>query len=209
MAAFAQTLAIIIMQFGRKRPLAHTCCVSFYNPQHKINRPWPNTSARGRLAGNHVGRGHERVRPEINIQKCALRPFKQYPFTRLAFFSQNLPNRLGKFQHTWRNFFQCRNQRRTIHFRQTHATTQCIVVLQQTIHTLFKRLTVSQISHTNSAPPDFIFIRGANTAPGCTDFGHCILLLTRTIQLTMHRQDQRRIFCNHQVFRCNINTLSF
>ena len=57
MAAFAQALADLIMQFARERAGTHACCVSLGNAQHEANRIWPNTRPGGGIAGDAMGLG--------------------------------------------------------------------------------------------------------------------------------------------------------
>ena len=74
------------------------------------------------------------------------------------------------------------------------------MVAQKTVQPQIKRCLIGQVSHAHGAPPDLVLIGRANAAPGGADLCDAHLRLARPVQLAMHRQDQRRVFGNHQGF---------
>ena len=82
------------------------------------------------------------------------------------------------------------------------------MVHRQAINACFKGFGIGQIGDTNRAAANFIFIGRANTAPRGANFGNFILPFAGLIQFGVHRQYQRRVFCNHQVFGRNLHPLA-
>ena len=78
---------------------------------------------------------------------------------------------------------------------------------QKPVNSGLQRGLISQIGDTDGAAAHLILIGGANAAPGGADLGHGILRLAATVQFAMDRQDQGRVFRNHQRFSRDIDTL--
>ena len=207
MPPLAKALAIFIVQFRRERPFANSGSIGFDDPKREINRSRSNPCPCRCLPRNDVGRCHKRVGAEINIQKCALRPFKQYPFPGLLLLVQNLPDRGGIFQNFRRHIAQLLQQCFAINWLQTQAPTHCIVMNQQAVDAQRQRRFIGQICNAHHASSNLVLICWANTAPGCTNLGHRVLRFTRTVQFAMQGQDKRCVFRDHQGFRANFDTL--
>ena len=73
------------------------------------------------------------------------------------------------------------------------------MVLQRAVHTGFKRGFIGQISNAHRPATHFVFIGRADATTGGADLGSLRgRFLAGTIQLAMDRQDQRRVFRDHQ-----------
>src|SRR5271169_1879509 len=77
LAAAADLLADLIMQFGRKWALADPGRIGLAYPQDIVDRARAETRAGGRLRRNRVGRGDVRIGAVIDIEQRALRALKQ------------------------------------------------------------------------------------------------------------------------------------
>ena len=136
-----------------------------------------------------------------------MRTFEQDTFASFAFFVQHLPDRCRKFQNGWRDFFELGDDVVTVNRVQTQTVAQRVVVYQCAVNAGFQRCIIGQIRNADRTAANFVFVTWTNTATGGADFGNRILRLTRTIQFTVERQDQRGVFRNHQGFGRDFDAL--
>ena len=114
MAAFAQPLAIFIVQFRRERAFTDPRGVGFDDAEHEINAAGADARAGGGLAGDDVGRGDIRVGAKVDIQERALGTLKQNALAGFTFFVEDFPDRGGVRQDGRGDFSQAGEQRCTI-----------------------------------------------------------------------------------------------
>ena len=114
MAALAEPLSGIIVEFGRERPRPHARRISLGDAQHETDRRRAKAGATRRCSGNRVRGCHERIGAVVNVEQCALRAFEQDALARLARFVEHDPDGLGKGQHEGGDLAQIIEQARAV-----------------------------------------------------------------------------------------------
>ncbi len=80
------------------------------------------------------------------------------------------------------------------------ALTQRVVMGKQAVKARIQRLLIRQIGDADGAAADLVLVSRADAAPGGADFRGTGRLFAQPVKVLMQRQDQRRIFGDHQVF---------
>ena len=189
------------MQFARERAGTDAGCIGLGNAEHEANRIRPNTRPGGGIAGNGIAAGDIGVGAVIHIQHHGLRTFEQHALAAAARLIQAFPDRFRKGQQLWREREQAIEQRLFFEFRRPQATQQRIVMAEQFIKLVGKRLRFRQITQANRPPRYLVFISGANAAPGGADFRIAARRFARLVECGMQRQDQRHIIGDAQILR--------
>ena len=133
MAAFAQALAVLIKQFGRKRAFANPCGIGLDNTQHKTGGLGAKARSGRGLTRDRIGRGDIRIGAVIDVQERALSAFKQHPLSGLDRLVEQTPGGLGKGQDLGRNCDQLGQKGLGISLGQVQAAAQCTVMGQKAI----------------------------------------------------------------------------
>ena len=200
-APFAQTLAVGVIQFGREWPLANPGGVGLDDTQHEIDGIGAQPGARRRLPGDHVRRGNIGIGTEIDVQKGALRPFKQDTFAGFSLFVQYLPDRCRILEDRRGDFQKAGNQRVAVDGVKPQPAAQRVVMHQRPVHPQLQRCPIGKVCDPDHPAPDLVFVGRADAAPGGADLGHSVLRFTCPVQLAMERQDQWCILGDQQGFR--------
>ena len=207
MAAFAQPVAIGVVQFGRKRPLAHAGCIGFHDPQHEVDRPGAKAHACRGLPRDHVRRGDEGIGAEIDVQQRALRPFEEDALTGAALFLHDLPDRSCIFQDLGRDRLQIGDQRVAVNGVQPQPGAQRIVMDKRPVHPQGKGRIVAQVGDADHPAAHLVLIGRPDPATRGADLGDRILAFPRAVQFTVEGQDQRRVLGDHQRLGRDVHAL--
>ncbi len=101
-----------------------------------------------------------------------------------------------------------RNQRVAVNGIDAQTFAQRGVVLQSTVNARLKRGVIGQVGDTDGATSDLVLVTRTDAAPGGANLSAFRRgLFTGAVQFTVERQDQRRVFGNHQGFGIDFNAL--
>ena len=95
MSALRHRLAVRILQIDgivklrRERPFTHTRGVRLDHADHAVDVARGKSAADARTTGGRVGRRHERIRAEVDVEHRALRPFEEDGLARLLRFMEH------------------------------------------------------------------------------------------------------------------------
>ena len=207
MTPLTKALAVFIQQFGREWAFADARRVGLDDAENEVDGPRPDAGSRRGLPRHDVRRGHERIGAEIDVQKGALRPFKEDALARLALVIQQLPHRLGVRQQLRRDLFQRCDQRVAVHRRHPQPAPQRVMVHQRAIDPRLKRRLVAQIGDADGAAADLVFVGRADAPASRADLGDAVLAFAGAVKFSVDRQDQRGVLRHRQVFGRDFDAL--
>ena len=95
LAAAADLLADLVVQFGRERPLADPGRIGLADPEHIADRARPHAGAGRRLRRHGVGRGDVGIGAVVDIEQRALRALEQNALALAALEVEQPPHRFG------------------------------------------------------------------------------------------------------------------
>ena len=120
---------------------------------------------------------------------------------------QTLPNRLGIFEHEWRNFLEVGNQTLAVHRRLSETGTQRVMMRAEAVELRVQGIKVRQIANTDRPPANLVFISWPDTASGGADLSRTRSSLAQAIEIAVDRQDQRAIVGEREVIGGDRNPL--
>ncbi|MEM7488228.1 MAG: hypothetical protein AAF390_03785 [Pseudomonadota bacterium] len=198
MPALAQASTVGIVEFRRERPLAHPGRVGLHDAQDEVDGAGADARPGGRLPGDHVGRGHEGIGAEVDVEERALRAFEEDAAAGAAALVQDLPDGGGIGQHSGGDLLQRGEEGGAVHRLQPEAAAERVVMDQGAVDPGLEGGAVGQVGHADGAPPHLVLVGRADATAGRADAGHGVLALAGAVKLPVDGQNERRVLGDHQ-----------
>ncbi|MBC7519576.1 MAG: hypothetical protein H7268_00555 [Sandarakinorhabdus sp.] len=139
----------------------------------------------------------------VDIEHNGLCAFKQNALAGTAQAIEPFPDRFGVRQDLRGKREKLVKQSLLFEGRGAEAGQQRVVVAQQLIKFGGQGFGLREVTDTDGAAADFVFVSGADAAPGGADLVVAALFLAGFVQCRVDRQDQRRVVGDAQRFRGN------
>ncbi len=135
----------------------------------------------------------------VNVEKRALRPFKQDAVAGAAALVKDRPDTVHERQDLAGNLVQFGKQCFGLDFLNAKAAPQWIVMRKQPVNLGRQACRIGKIHHLDRTAPNLVLIGRANAAAGRADLGafSCVGF-PQPVEFAVNRQDQRRVLGNFQ-----------